>query len=611
MKVAVLPFNAAEGTAPALGRQFSNFACDTLRAATGADLNPVSFLAQIEDPEGPRAAFVNLADSLLEQQMIDQMFGESGVDLIMDGLLKRDGDNFDLTVRYHFAGEGQPRVVRELKFSAGDLFKSLHGLVKELAGHAELTLPEELNRDELDFGTDNPESFLLFLEGYDAVNYIQQANGAVAREFQPKVAMDSLLKSLELDPDFIAPYEMLVQLCRMCAQYRLGEFPDAEASLKKLTEFVNDDYKAYFALGELYQSVNNLQESSTNYEKAVQLAPEESALYSRLGMVQLGLGMPVNAERNFRKAVEMEAEDKPSMDLLANVLQQTGRVHEIPPLWKDLVDKYPQNPQNRAKYAISLIQAGKNDDGIKAFEEGIEQIEDNLLIKRYYAPVLAEKGDSDRAMDYYEDCLDVAPNDIQLLLEYANVLQAAGREVDLPRVLRDVLGANPDPNTRAQTLAWLIELEQPRRVEVVEKAREKMEQGDFAGAIGDLRPLKNWLGDYWKLHAVMSSALNQLGEAEEAEESVRKLLDLFPGCEPAYGELNTALNQLGRHDEAYNIMRFAAMNMPQSLGVHVNLALAASRAGHQDEATALAKQIREAVGPNQELEAILGEIDRR
>jgi hypothetical protein len=71
-----------------------------------------------------------------------------------------------------------------------------------------------------------------------------------------------------------------------------------------------------------------------------------------------------------------------------------------------------------------------------------------------------------------------------------------------------------------------------------------------------------------------------------------------------------ALNSLERHEDAYNVMRFAAGNHPQSLGIHVNLALAAHRSGRGDEAKQLVRQIREAVGPNQELDKVFAEIER-
>jgi hypothetical protein len=58
-------------------------------------------------------------------------------------------------------------------------------------------------------------------------------------------------------------------------------------------------------------------------------------------------------------------------------------------------------------------------------------------------------------------------------------------------------------------------------------------------------------------------------------------------------------------------MRFAASQLPQSLAVHVSLALAANRVGRREEAQALAKQIREAVGPNPDLDSVFAEIDGR
>lgn len=607
MKVATLPFNAADGASPALGRQFSNFVAETIRAATEADINPVSFLAQVEDEDGPRAAFVNIADQLLDAQWLGQMFEQSGVDMIMDGLLKREGDSFDLTVRFNKRGEEQPIKTLDLKFASADLFKTLHGLVKELASQAAIPLPEGLSGESLDFGTDIPDAFLKFLEGYDAVTYIQQAQGRVAKEFDPSLAMQSLLDSLEADKDFVAPYEMAVQLARLCGQFRLGTFESSRDAMIKLTEWVPDDFKAQFALGELYHGVNDAASASSAFEKAIQIEPNEAALYTRLGMAQMNLGMPVNAERNFRKAIEMEGDDKPSMDFLAGVLQQTNREHEIPNLWKELVDKNPNNPVARAKYGVALVNAGREDEGVAAFEEGLK-LEDPTIIKRFYAPVLAKREDFDRAMDFYEDCIEVAPNDVPLLLEYSQTLKAAGREFEVPKVLRDVLNLNPDPDTRANTLAWLVEIEQPKRAEAVESAGQKVSEGHFDAALGELRPLKNWLNDYWKLWLVVASAANRAGQHEEAEDAATRLINLFPGCEPGYAELAMALNQQNKHEEAYNVMRFGAQRLPQSLAVHVNLALAANRAGHKDEASALAKQIREAVGPNKDIDEVLAEI---
>jgi Flp pilus assembly protein TadD len=611
MRVAVLPFNAAEGTKPAYGRQFAAFASEQLRTHAEADINTVSYLTQIPDEEGvTRMAFVNISDDLLPYDQLKDLFEQAEVDLVMDGMLADKGDSFDLTVRFHVKESEEPVEQETTNFAKGEIFVQLHRLVKRLAARSEIELPEFLAGETMEFGTDNPQAFLDFLEGFDSLNYIQQANGAVALEFSPQGAIDSLLSAVEADKEFEGPYHVLVQLARACAHFRIGTFEMIDEAMTKLQALVPDDYHALAAQAELHQSVGSLNRASELYEKAATAQPEDPNIVSRLGMVQAQLGMPVNAERNLRKALELEDDEKPSADALAMVLQQQGRDHEIPSIWKGIVEANPQNGLAHAKYAMALYQAGKEEEGERAFENGLETVEDTAAIKRFYAPVLAQKEEYDRAMDFYEDVLDVAPAEVSIMIEYAQVLEAAGREFEVPAVLKNVLSANPDANTRAQVLARLIELEQPKRAENVEQAREKMEKGDFQGALNQLRPMRNWLADYWKMWALLSSAYNRTNQPADAEEAARRLLELFPGCEPAYGELREALVAQGKSEEAYQILRYAASNNPSSLPMHINLAIAAKAAGHVEEARGLAKQIREAVGPNPELDPVLDELEK-
>lgn len=606
MKVAVLPLNASAGTPPALGRQISNFVSDIARVNSGAEINAVSYLTQVQDNGEVRAAFANVADVLLEPEWVGQMFEQADMDLIMDGLLKIADGHYDITVRFFEKGTELPVTTEVWSFDEPELFAHVDKLIKLLGERTGMPVKSE---NTLEFGTDKPIAFLNFLEGYDAMLYVQQANGQVVRDFSPQPAIEKLLEAVRLDPDFVAPFDTLVQFCRLCANYRIGTFEALRDALMELTKLVPDDYKPWFALGEIFSGVGQESDAAEYYEKAISLEDNDPALYARLGISQITMGMPVNAERNLRKAFDLEGDDKPSADWIAQVLMQTNRVHEIPSLWKSLVELNPQNGIAHAKYALSLIQVGQAEEGEKVYESALETLEDNLVIKRYYAPYLVQKNDLDRAMDFYEDCLDFAPTDVETMTEYARVLQLAGREFEIPKVLQDILAASPDQNVRAQTLGWLIELEQPKRVESVTEAQQKLQEGDADGAVKILKPLRNWLADYWKLWAMLANAYNSLKEFPEAEEAAQKLLQLFPACEPGYGELVTALNGQGKNDEAYSLMRYAATNLPQSLPIYVNLALAAKRAGHEDEAKSLAKQIREVVGPNEELEPILVEIE--
>jgi len=610
MTVAVLPFNAGPDAPPALARQIANFACDIVRNNTGKEVNPVNYMIRVSE-QPPRFANVNAAEVLNEPDMINQFFDQAGADVCVDGLLTKSDSGLKLHVRSFRNGSETPQREAEFDLGGTALFQGVRGVVDLVASNAEAALPEELNSDENLFGTQNHEAFLLFLEAFDALQYIEKTQGQVAEEFSPTPSMDKLIEAARLDPDWEAPYLTLVQLSRACSNFQIGNPMEIEERLRNVIATAPEDGRGHFALGELLQSMGRLEDAANSFEKASAIEPEEPAIVTRLGIVQLQLGMPVNAERNFRKAIEMEGDDKPSMDFLAEVLGQTNRAHEIPALWQSLIDANPQNGAAHAKLGIAHINAGQEDQAIRAFDIGLETLEDNTIVKRYYAPVLAQKGEFDRAMDFYEDCLDVAPNDIPLLIEYARTLDAAGREFEIPNVLKNVMQSNPDPNTAAQTQEWLTRLEQPKRVETVENAKKLFEENDYEGALRLLKPMKNWLSDYWPMWLVTAAASNRLELWEDAQDAATRLVNLFPGCEPAYAELAAALGGQDKHDEAYNMLRFANAQVPNSLTIVLNLAQAAKKSGRGEESKAIIKQIREASGPdNAELENILAAIER-
>ena len=134
MKVAVLPFNAAEGTKPALGRQFAAFASEQLRAHAEADINTVSYLTQIQQPDGTsRTALVNIAETLLPYDQLTDLFNQAEVELVKDGTLSQTGDSFDITVRFTEMDREEPIYLESKTFKTSVLFTELLSLFRLLA----------------------------------------------------------------------------------------------------------------------------------------------------------------------------------------------------------------------------------------------------------------------------------------------------------------------------------------------------------------------------------------------------------------------------------------------------------------------------------------------
>lgn len=608
MRIAVLPFNAAAGARPALARQIPNFVAEMARNASGKEINSVNYMAEIDDRGVRRYALANPSEDLNETEMLTTLMRDAQLDITLDGLVRESEIGSEFVARFVTAS-GEIQDEQTYPFRDNDIFTSIRGLLTALLQKVGAEIPAELEDDISLFGTEEQAAFTNFLMGFDAAQYVDKAQGMVVAEFDPSLSVNALVSACEADEDWEGPYLALLNLVRLCTQYRIGNPDDFEAALNTVAALSPDDGRAYFTLGELKSAVGDHEKSAAAFEKAAEREPDEPAIYTRLAIEQMNLGMPANAERNLKKAIDREPEPKPSTGLLSQLLEQTGRAHEVPALWRERLENDNQNAEAYIRLAGHYLNSGNAAEGEKILDEALTTLEDNVGVKRQYAPYLSGKGDHDRALDFYEDCLDVAPTDPQLMFEYANALVAANRSFEAPRVLRDMLNLQIDPNLRAQVHALLVETDQPKRAEAVKIAAQSLESGQPEDALRDIKPLANWLSDYWKMWAVYSSAANQAGQHQEAETAARRLIDLFPGCEPAYVELANALSGLEREEECYSTLAVAMGMFPGSVPIGLSLALSANRLGRTDEAKNLSRQLREAVAGNPELVKVLDQID--
>lgn len=613
MRIAVLPFNAAEGASEPLARQLAVLLSELLRLAeAGDEVGAINYMAQEEKDGVTRFVLANPTQELNEPELLREIAQNSAPDVIIDGLLSGAVDSGSLTIRRFEKTYTSPASEKTITWEKGGLLGGLTDVFIDFIRQCGGELPDERTSTEAMFQSSQDSSFANWLTALDGLQYMDRAQGMVQENWDPKPSLEAALSAAEAEPAWPAPANVALELCRRCFQFRIGSPDLVRETLEKLVAAKPEDALTLFQIGAFFSDAGDPQKASELLEKAGRLEPTQQAIWARLGLAQLQLNMPVNAERSFRKSIELqdaESFDPVAWDFLSQVLNSTNRGHEVAPLWKSLIKDQPQNALAHARLAQTYLANGQRDEAVKTLESSLETLDNTLAVKRVYAPLLKEDKDYDRAMDFYEDVLEEAENDVPLMLEYADALVQADRAFEAEKVLRDVIESAPDPNTKAQAQAWLIELEQPKRVEILESASKIADEGDVQGAIKELKPLRNWLADYWKLWVFLASLHNRAKEFGPAEEASKKALELFPACEPAINELANSLMGQERFEEAYHLMGNALQAFNQSLGIAIQFGLAASRFGRKDESRGIARQIREAIGPNNELEAALAEME--
>ncbi|MCG9895098.1 MAG: tetratricopeptide repeat protein [Fimbriimonadaceae bacterium] len=612
MRIAVLPFNAAPGADQALARQLGSYLSEILRASGAADeIGFVQYMQPEEAEDGTRFRLTNPAEGHNEAELLENIAEQGAPDVIFDGLLTGTVQEGSLEIRRFERNYQEPQEVKRADWVAGAMTVALADLMVELTRGAGGEIPDERTSVEAMFQTGDSEAVANWLRVMDAVQYLDRSQGRVVYDWTPKGSYEAGQAALKAVPGFETVAFALVELARRCFNLRLGTPDMAVEALDVAAAQCPESPAVLFQIGSFFADFGDANKATTLLERASRLVPDEPAVWTRLGMVQLQQNMPVNAERSLKKAIELQNSenfDPTPYDVLTHVLGQTGREHEIEPLFKGLIAKHPQSGPGHARYAQVLLQTGKVEEAKTFMDQAMGSLDDNLAVKRVYAPLLRDSGDFDRAMDFYEEILEDEPQNVPLMLEYADTLMKGDRAFEAEKVLRDVIEIS-DPQTRAQAQAWLIELEQPKRVEMIQAAQKKADDGDVAGALADLKPLRNWLQDYWKLWALLATLHNRVEEFLPAEEAAKQCLTIFPGCEPAVSELANSLGGQKRHDEAFDLMRQAIQAQPGSIPIAIQYGLAAKRVGQTEEARNVARQLREALGDQGELEQILAEME--
>lgn len=622
-KIAFLPFNVSDSMQPALGRQVAHFLVELFKQSENIEPGIITTLSNVGSAEDPRRTFVHFGPTLNEPDFLQRLLEHLEPDYLIDGLIEEQNGKNRVTLRIT-----EPKLEVPVSFYGEfphdhfiEMVQWMFATIRDYLS----TQSVKLSRINLEFGTENPESFKEFLLGYDAIHYLQQVGQRRSEQFEFAVAFEHFLNALRYDPEFLGAYEAGLLLAKLCLESHACGFDVLESNLKRLIEVYPEDWRGYYMLGEVYLAGTRFHDSAESFEKAIRIhekelaslentiegeARREPSLYTRLGQAQMGLGMMANAERSFKKAIEWEGPEKPTMEILAAMLSQLGRKHEVPGLWRLILDKTPDNPYAWTKYAMSHAASNRHDEALRAFEEGLEKTSGHPFIKRWFAPFLVARGEVHRALDFYEDALEENPDDVLTLMEYAQALQRSDRNHEAVDVWKKLLEMDISPDIRAQALAGIYEAEHPKRAETIRRAQGKIESEDFAGAIADLEPLTEWMDDYWKPWAMLASLYNRTNRFSDAERAAKKTIEIYPGCDPAFCDLSVALTQLGRAEEAYRILRSVVQMRPTSLPVVLHLGLTAKKTGRREEARQLAKIIRDSLPPgNLDVERALSEIE--
>jgi eukaryotic-like serine/threonine-protein kinase len=241
-----------------------------------------------------------------------------------------------------------------------------------------------------------------------------------------------------------------------------GRISEAEAAYVKSASLRPDDWSGPYALGNFYDSVGRHKEAIMQYRRAVELSPDNSALFENFGIALLNSGdvrMLAEAEESLKRSIEINPtyEAYSSLGVLYEVQR---RYHE------GLIACEKATKMNGNSYdawnnlALAYESVGDTENADAARKKAVELLEKTLLhnskdaeARAMLAALMAKNGMRSNAIEDIRISLSQSPPSLNVLLEVADAYALLGDRRNAIKFAKsalkngapaDLMGADPD-----------------------------------------------------------------------------------------------------------------------------------------------------------------------
>lgn len=304
---------------------------------------------------------------------------EFGVDYILDGSMRKSGDQLRITAQLVDASNGKQIWAERYDRKLADVFALQDDVTKKIvqALAVKLTAAEQgqLGRP----ATNNFDAYETFLRGQQYFKQQTKEGNELAR--------GSYQRAIELDPTFARAYGALA--LTHVLDFRSGWTDAPNESLNRAMDLAKqavalgaDIPQTHWALGFVYLFRKQYAEAEAAALQTIKLAPSYADGYGLLAFVNNWQGKAEDAVRNMRKAMALNPyytyEYPWTLGLAYFFL---GRYPEAVEAMQDALEHNANAPLPRLFLAVTYIRLGRQDDAEWEIEQAMILYPDTNLLQ--------------------------------------------------------------------------------------------------------------------------------------------------------------------------------------------------------------------------------------
>jgi tetratricopeptide (TPR) repeat protein len=187
--------------------------------------------------------------------------------------------------------------------------------------------------------------------------------------------------------------------------YMLGRPGEAEVELKRATELTPHDTEAYYYLGRIYFTKNNLPLALAAFKRAIEIDPRNVKAHNYLGQTYEGLAQYPAARAAYLKAIELEQKQATKSEWpyfnLGVLCIREGRAAEAIEYLRQALARNPSWSEGKVKLAMALCSVGQYEDALTHLNEGVRIDPQNAEARYQLAQLLTKMGRQEEARQHY------------------------------------------------------------------------------------------------------------------------------------------------------------------------------------------------------------------
>jgi tetratricopeptide (TPR) repeat protein len=416
-----------------------------------------------------------------------------------------------------------------------------------------------------------------------------------------------LQETARLDPDNIDARLALGQFLLLGGD---DEYTQAIEQADAILERQPERWEAFLIRARALENLKRLDEAQKDYEKGLELAPENSDVLRTLAGFLTRKGDLAAAEPLFRQLVEQDPSAQSYFQLGAFLTQDRARDAEAEEAYRKGLEVAKDEEKSDAyqRLASFFYQRERYDEAEKILQEGVEATDDDLDLIYALARFYHSRGARDRADQMIEEAARSKPDEVGPYL----ILSAyRGRNADLPGALEaaekalEVDAESVPARLRKAELLVDLGVKQGARDQLAQgraivdavlaqdpktpeahfvRAKVELAEGRPQEAVAAVRRALDGRPDWAQAHFLLASSLLVQGDRQQARGEALRAIELEAEFIEARMLLARIHSLLGETDQAVEEARRILRQRPDDRDMRVLLAQSLVNQGKVEEA---------------------------